>query len=63
MYSSDNLEVLHCAVAGGLHPPAPRKVGLQIVGRAFSEPTLLRIANAYQTHTDWHNQAPDLSGS
>ena len=47
------------SIPGGFIDGLP--VGLQIVGRSFSEPTLLRIANAYQTHTDWHNQAPDVS--
>jgi aspartyl-tRNA(Asn)/glutamyl-tRNA(Gln) amidotransferase subunit A len=47
------------SIPGGFVDGLP--VGLQIVGHSFSEPTLLRIANAYQTHTDWHNQAPDLS--
>ena len=35
-------------------------VGLQLMGPAFSEETLLRIAHAYQTATDWHLRRPTL---
>jgi aspartyl-tRNA(Asn)/glutamyl-tRNA(Gln) amidotransferase subunit A len=31
---------------------------LQLLGRAFSEETLLAIATAYQEMTDWHRQRP-----
>ena len=31
---------------------------LQLIGRAFSEPTLLAIADRYQQATDWHLQHP-----
>jgi aspartyl-tRNA(Asn)/glutamyl-tRNA(Gln) amidotransferase subunit A len=37
-------------------------VSIQIVGRAFDEPTVLRIAHAYETATDWHRRRPDPSG-
>ena len=30
------------------------------VGRAFDEATLLRVAHAYQTVTDWHTRRPPL---
>ncbi len=33
-------------------------VGFQLVGKAFSEEVLLRIANAYQSQTLWHRQLP-----
>ncbi len=35
-------------------------VGLQIVGKAFDEPGVLRIAHAYEQATDWHRQNPPL---
>jgi aspartyl-tRNA(Asn)/glutamyl-tRNA(Gln) amidotransferase subunit A len=31
---------------------------LQLLGRAFSEETLLALATAYQEMTDWHRQRP-----
>jgi aspartyl-tRNA(Asn)/glutamyl-tRNA(Gln) amidotransferase subunit A len=36
-------------------------VGMQIMGRPFSEETLLRIAFAYEQATDWHKRRPPLS--
>ncbi len=33
-------------------------VGLQIVGRAFEDSTVLRIGHAYQMNTDWHRRTP-----
>ena len=33
-------------------------VGMQIIGRPFSEETLLRIAFAYEQATDWHQRKP-----
>jgi aspartyl-tRNA(Asn)/glutamyl-tRNA(Gln) amidotransferase subunit A len=33
-------------------------VGLQIVGKPFDEATVLRLAHAYQAHTDWHKKHP-----
>jgi aspartyl-tRNA(Asn)/glutamyl-tRNA(Gln) amidotransferase subunit A len=35
-------------------------VGLQIMGAAFDEPTVLRAAHAYQQVTDWHKRRPPL---
>lgn len=29
-------------------------IGLQIAGRAFEEPTILKVAHAYEQVTDWH---------
>jgi len=36
--------------------------GFQLVGRPFSEGLLLRVADAYQRVTDWHERAPPLQG-
>jgi aspartyl-tRNA(Asn)/glutamyl-tRNA(Gln) amidotransferase subunit A len=34
-------------------------IGLQVVGKAFEESTVLRIAHAYQQLTDWHRREID----
>ena len=36
-------------------------IALQIAGKPLAEPTLFRIGNAYQKHTDWHRQHPDFA--
>ncbi len=43
-----------CGFADGL------PVGLQIIGNAFDEPTVLRVAYAYEQATDWHTRKPNL---
>ncbi len=35
-------------------------MGLQLVGRAFDEATVLRAAQAYETATRWHDRRPPL---
>ena len=40
--------------AGGL------PIGLQLIGRAFDEATLLRVGHAFQQATDWHTRRPPL---
>ena len=35
-------------------------IGLQIIGKAFDEATVLRVAHAYQAQTDWHSKHPML---
>jgi aspartyl-tRNA(Asn)/glutamyl-tRNA(Gln) amidotransferase subunit A len=35
-------------------------IGLQLVGRPFAERTLLRLAAAYQSTTDWHLRSPRI---
>ncbi len=36
-------------------------IGLQIMGRAFDEETVLRVAHAYEQATEWHERRPGLS--
>jgi aspartyl-tRNA(Asn)/glutamyl-tRNA(Gln) amidotransferase subunit A len=36
-------------------------VGLQIIGKAFDESTILRVAHAFEQHTDHHKARPTLS--
>jgi aspartyl-tRNA(Asn)/glutamyl-tRNA(Gln) amidotransferase subunit A len=43
-----------CGFADGL------PVGLQIMGAAFAEPLVLRVAAAYERATDWRQQRPRL---
>ncbi len=43
-----------CGVADGL------PVGLQILGKAFGESEVLRVAHAYEQSTDWHTKRPSL---
>jgi aspartyl-tRNA(Asn)/glutamyl-tRNA(Gln) amidotransferase subunit A len=35
-------------------------LGMQILGRPFGEPTILRIGHAYEQATDWHTRRPSL---
>ncbi|TMC32840.1 MAG: amidase [Chloroflexi bacterium] len=35
-------------------------IGMQLVGRAFDEPLLLRVGAAYERSTDWHARHPPL---
>jgi aspartyl-tRNA(Asn)/glutamyl-tRNA(Gln) amidotransferase subunit A len=35
-------------------------VGLQIIGKAFDEETILRVAYAYEQNTDWHTYRPKI---
>jgi Asp-tRNA(Asn)/Glu-tRNA(Gln) amidotransferase A subunit family amidase len=37
-------------------------VGLALVGPRFGEATVLRLAHAFQTVTDWHEQRPPIAG-
>jgi aspartyl-tRNA(Asn)/glutamyl-tRNA(Gln) amidotransferase subunit A len=36
-------------------------IGLQLIGRALDEPTLLRAAHAYEQVTSWRHRRPELS--
>jgi len=42
-----------CGLVDGL------PVGLQLIGPAFSEATVLNFAHQYQQKTDWHQRAPE----
>jgi len=35
-------------------------VGVQLIGKPFDEPTLLRAAHTYQQATDWHTRVPPI---
>ncbi len=35
-------------------------IGLQIAGRPFDEATVLRVAHAYESHTEWHKRRPKI---
>jgi aspartyl-tRNA(Asn)/glutamyl-tRNA(Gln) amidotransferase subunit A len=35
-------------------------IGLQILGKAFAEETILRVAHAYEQATEWHKERPVL---
>jgi aspartyl-tRNA(Asn)/glutamyl-tRNA(Gln) amidotransferase subunit A len=35
-------------------------IGLQLLGKPFGEATILRVAHAYEQHTPWHHERPDL---
>ncbi|MEA3345302.1 MAG: amidase, partial [Chloroflexota bacterium] len=43
-----------CGFADGL------PIGLQLMGAAFDEATLLRVAYAYEQATEWHERKPEL---
>jgi len=36
-------------------------IGLQVIGKAYDESTVLRVAHAYERATDWHTRKPVLS--
>ena len=38
-------------------------IGMQITGAPWAEGTVLRVAHAYEQHSDWHGQHPELKGS
>jgi aspartyl-tRNA(Asn)/glutamyl-tRNA(Gln) amidotransferase subunit A len=37
-------------------------IGLQLIGRAFGEDTVLRVGHAYEQATEWHEQRPAVGG-
>ena len=38
-------------------------LGMQIVGRLFDEPTVLRIGAAYEAATEWHGATPPMAAA
>lgn len=68
MYLADIYTVaLNLAGIPGLSVPcgfddAGMPIGLQVVGPAFSEAKLLRIARMHEARTDWHARKPALAG-
>ncbi len=36
-------------------------IGLQIIGRGFDEPTVFKVADAYQRLTEWHTRTPSAT--
>jgi len=68
MYLSDVFTVT-CNIAGiaGISLPCgftsgerPLPIGLQLLGPAFGEEKLLRIARMYEAATEWHGRRPNL---
>ncbi len=49
--------VLPCGFDGNGMP-----IGLQLIGKVWDEETILRVASAYETATDWHVKSPALEG-
>lgn len=66
MYLSDIFTIsVNLAGVPGLSVPcgftsAGLPIGLQLIGPAFGEETLLRTGHAYQLATDWHTRRPPL---
>jgi aspartyl-tRNA(Asn)/glutamyl-tRNA(Gln) amidotransferase subunit A len=47
-----------CGFSAG-EPELP--IGLQIVGKPFDEPMVLRVGHGYQRLTDWHTRVPKIA--
>jgi aspartyl-tRNA(Asn)/glutamyl-tRNA(Gln) amidotransferase subunit A len=64
MYLSDILTIsVNLAGLPGMSVPCGfdqtgLPIGLQVIGKPFDEPTLFRIASAYERTADWHRKAP-----
>ena len=68
MYKSDvltlpvNIAGIPCiSIPCGFSEGMP--IGMQVMGKALGEETVLRIAHAYQQATDWHTRRPEGLGS
>jgi aspartyl-tRNA(Asn)/glutamyl-tRNA(Gln) amidotransferase subunit A len=67
MYLND-VFTIPASLAGicGLNVPcgfddAGLPIGLQILGKAFDEQTILRAGHAYENVTDWHTRRPEIA--
>jgi aspartyl-tRNA(Asn)/glutamyl-tRNA(Gln) amidotransferase subunit A len=40
--------------------PNKMPIGLQIVGKSFNDGMIIRVANAYEANTSWHEKRPEL---
>ena len=65
MYLSDIYTIaVNLAGLPGMSIPAGfvnnRPVGLQLIGKHFSEAKLLNVAHKFQQETDWHTKVPEL---
>lgn len=49
-----------CTIPCGISPEG-LPIGLQIVGKPFDEATVLRVAHAYESLTNWYEQRPVLA--
>jgi aspartyl-tRNA(Asn)/glutamyl-tRNA(Gln) amidotransferase subunit A len=64
MYLSDILTIsVNLAGLPGMSVPcgldtAGAPIGLQLIGRPFDEPTIFRLAAAYEATADWHRRSP-----
>jgi aspartyl-tRNA(Asn)/glutamyl-tRNA(Gln) amidotransferase subunit A len=64
MYLSDILTIsVNLAGLPGMSVPCGfdaqgLPIGLQLIGRPFDEPTLFRLAAAYERATEWHRRSP-----
>ncbi|HEY0550566.1 MAG TPA: Asp-tRNA(Asn)/Glu-tRNA(Gln) amidotransferase subunit GatA [Verrucomicrobiae bacterium] len=69
MYLSD-VFTISCNLAGicgvslpcGFSASPKLPIGLQLLGKAFGETTILKIAHAYEQSTEWHKHKPLLKG-
>ena len=66
MYLSD-IFTIPCNLAGlpGISvpcgfTPSGLPIGVQILGKAFDEETILRVAHAYESRTNWHKRSPPI---
>ncbi len=50
------------SVPCGFSEPEGMPVGLQIMGPAFAEPMILRVAAAYEAATEWRTRRPPIGG-